>query len=1149
MNEFTEATLLQNASQRSVQRGKQLYRQGNVQSLQVLDGRVKAYVQGSGWKCYNVDIKINEETGCVTSSKCDCPASTEYIGLCKHAVATVLRYIQVKKDQAKKMQEPVKKITVEIPDRSKINEKLKSLEESGLVTKGSSLVASKESSKLQMPKTDSGLYRILLGRGKDKQLWYRQNNIRGRVKLEPYYSDRYGKSMVEFKIGISQMYVLKNILEFAKLMSANEHFSYGTKLEFYHHISAFEKDSIPLLKFILECANDFNTIGGMNVFQYYTRNDVKREMPLRGNHLDKFFECMIGKKIFMEHEVTGYNKEFLVTDEKPVLYMRIEGQMAGIRVYSPKIQMGVGTSYQYIYNFRDCKIHRVALESIEKIVGFQQYMNSLAGNAAFIAEKELPIFCRDFLPELQKIYEVEILEFNPEKYLPDDVKFEIYLDMPENDCITCSLMAVYGEDKYKVFSIDKDRSKFIELAAGVVTEKRDVEKELYVDSSLALYFPAFDVKHKIRYLSGNMDEIYEFLSEGINDLEEFGDVYISDKMKRAQILKTPAFSVGVSIKSGLLELSLESKDMPLEELAQILTKYNRKTKYYRLKDGSFINMQDEEMENLVSLVDGLQLSFGELKKGEILLPKYRALYVDSLSKVDGVNYFHKDNDFKKLVRNMKSIDEVEYEVPSSLDSIMREYQKSGYRWLHTLAENGFGGILADDMGLGKTLQVISFLVAKMEERCDTVEGDDTSFQIKVNDNGLNRRTLIVCPASLVYNWDSELERFAPELNRVTVTGDVMCRREIIQNAGNRDILITSYDLLKRDLDYYKGVDFFCEIIDEAQYIKNHATQAARAVKAISAGTRFALTGTPMENRLCELWSIFDYLMPGFLFGYKQFREDIESPIVDDHDEDAMLTLRRFITPFVLRRLKKDVLKDLPDKMEEIVYAKMEEEQQKLYEASAQNLKMMLGSQSDKEFSQSKIQVLAELTKLRQLCCNPSLLYDDYKGGAAKVDTCMELVNNAIEGGHKILIFSQFTSMLELLEAQARKLGIGYYKLTGQTSKEDRITMVDAFNKDDTSVFFISLKAGGTGLNLTSADIVIHFDPWWNLAAQNQATDRTHRIGQTNVVTVYKLIAKNTIEEKIVLLQEMKQELADKVLGGEDMDKATFSKEELMELLG
>ena len=311
----------------------------------------------------------------------------------------------------------------------------------------------------------------------------------------------------------------------------------------------------------------------------------------------------------------------------------------------------------------------------------------------------------------------------------------------------------------------------------------------------------------------------------------------------------------------------------------------------------------------------------------------------------------------------------------------------------------------------------------------------------------------------------------------------------------------------------------------------------------------ALTGTPIENRLSELWSIFDYLMPGFLYPYSRFREEIEIPVVVEQEEEAFERLRKMIRPFVLRRLKKDVLNDLPDKLEEAVFAQMEEEQEKLYAAHVQRMKLMLDGQSEEEFASQKIQILAELTRLRQLCCDPSLVYRNYQGESAKMLMCMDLIKNALDGGHRILLFSQFTTMLSMLQEAIEKEGIPFLSLTGATKKEKRAELVETFQKGEVPVFCISLKAGGTGLNLTAADIVIHYDPWWNVAVQNQATDRAHRIGQKNPVTVYKLIAKNTIEEKILNLQKKKSELAEHLLGKEGFESVKFTKEEMMELLG
>ncbi len=487
-----------------------------------------------------------------------------------------------------------------------------------------------------------------------------------------------------------------------------------------------------------------------------------------------------------------------------------------------------------------------------------------------------------------------------------------------------------------------------------------------------------------------------------------------------------------------------------------------------------------------------------------------------------------------LLELSMSVEDNDFELPKEMANVLREYQKRGFLWIKTLKQNGFCGILADDMGLGKTLQVIAFLLSEHRPAY------------------LTRRenlSLIVTPASLVLNWQSEIQRFAPGLPVRVITGSAEERKQLLAQIQPGDILVTSYDLLKRDITGYTSISFENQVIDEAQFIKNHDTQAAKAVRRVSAGFKLALTGTPVENRLSELWSIFEYLMPGFLYPYQRFKKEIETPIVHDENAAAGERLRKMVRPFILRRLKKDVLKDLPDKIEKNMCAKLEDEQQRLYDAHVKRLKMLLDKQTDEEFKSSKIMVLSEITKLRQICCCPALIYEDYPYFSAKENLCVELIQNAREGGHKVLLFSQFTSMLERLEKRFSQEKISYYVLTGATPKEKRMQMVEAFQNDDTAVFCISLKAGGTGLNLTAADIVIHYDPWWNLAVQNQATDRAHRIGQENVVSVYKLIAKGTIEENIVKLQEKKKELAEQILGGEGMGNGRFDKEELLELLG
>lgn len=457
--------------------------------------------------------------------------------------------------------------------------------------------------------------------------------------------------------------------------------------------------------------------------------------------------------------------------------------------------------------------------------------------------------------------------------------------------------------------------------------------------------------------------------------------------------------------------------------------------------------------------------------------------------------------------------------------MLRKYQRDGYRWLRTLDGYGMGGILADDMGLGKTVQVLSYLLA-MKER------------------GQRLPSLIVCPASLVLNWQEECQKFTPQLSCVAVDGDAAHRAELAKQWAEADLVVTSYDLMRRDEELYNGQQFYACILDEAQAIKNHTTQKYKAVCGVNSKVRFALTGTPVENRLGELWSIFSFLMPGYLPPYKTFCARFEKPIVQEDDKDALRRLNQLTGPFILRRMKSEVLKELPPKTENLHRIELDEQQRKLYLAAVVDAREKLRAAKPED----KMAVFAVLMRLREICCDPRLVADNWDGGSAKLDACMELVTAAVEGGHRILLFSQFTSMLELLAKRLDEAGVSHFTLQGSTPKPVRAELVRRFNSGEADVFLISLRAGGTGLNLTAADIVIHYDPWWNVAAQNQATDRAYRIGQRNPVQVYKLIAQDTIEEKIVELQQAKQDLAETVTGSADGAILSMKPEELLQLL-
>jgi len=566
-----------------------------------------------------------------------------------------------------------------------------------------------------------------------------------------------------------------------------------------------------------------------------------------------------------------------------------------------------------------------------------------------------------------------------------------------------------------------------------------------------------------------------------------------------------------------------------------MQRYKLKKKYYKLKDGSFINLEEnQDLEFIDKMMSGMDINYKQLENGEIKIPVNRTLYLNQLLKTVTDTQIVRNGEYKKIVNELdKENGDADIQIPAVVENTLRYYQKTGYKWLKTLDNYKFGGILADDMGLGKTVQMLSIVAGYVEQESQ------------------RRTSIVICPSSLTLNWQNEAQKFTNGLQTLVIRGNAEERRELIQKIDNYDIIITSYDLLKRDIDVYKErkYQFRFAITDEAQYLKNSNTQNAKAVKEIMADTKYALTGTPIENSLAELWSIFDFIMPGYLFSYKKFKTEYETPIVRENDARAMKKLKMLIEPFVLRRTKKQVLTELPEKTITVLNNQMKDEQEKIYLTYLAQAKQEVAETIQMNgIERSHIQVLAALTRLRQICCHPSLFIKDYKDGSSKLDQCMEIINDAVESGHKILLFSGYTSMFDLIEKEFEKNNIKYFKLTGATKVDERIKMVDEFNENkDIKVFLISLKAGGTGLNLTGADMVIHYDPWWNASAENQATDRAYRIGQKNNVQVYKLITKNSIEEKIYELQQKKSQLIDNMLDTKTSFISKLSKEDIMKL--
>ena len=626
-------------------------------------------------------------------------------------------------------------------------------------------------------------------------------------------------------------------------------------------------------------------------------------------------------------------------------------------------------------------------------------------------------------------------------------------------------------------------------------------------------------------LSG--DDALAFWAAGRSALPPEWDVRYAAAPPPVRIRSTvhPRFRVampGVSWFELETEFDSEGETATIESIRNTIAS---KSKYVPLEDGSFALLDREKIEHALAMLD--ELGGVAAKGAPTRLPLHQVGVLDALSDFGDLEV---DDQARQALTRLKSADKIPMiQAPKELQATLRHYQEVGLSWLWFLYELGLSGVLADDMGLGKTIQALALL-------------------LKVRNEHGSEPCLVVAPTSVLPNWEREIERFAPVLKVLTWHG--ADRRENIERLSHADVVLTSYALVRRDVNELKKVKFRSVILDEAQNIKNADSATAQACKSIVARHRIALTGTPLENRLGELWSLFDFLMPGFLGSSDHFQERFETPIVVERDERVRTNLKKRIHPFVLRRIKTAVTTDLPPKTEVVTWVEMDAAQAALYrEVLAESKRKIYESIDRKGFSRSRISILAALTRLRQVCCDPRLLKTAPTGPmppSAKYSRFFELVEEIIGESHRALVFSQFTEMLALLTAGADERGIPYSYLDGRT--RDRMARVDAFNEPNgPPIFFISLKAGGTGLNLTAADYVIHFDPWWNPSVEDQATDRIHRIGQTRAVFSYKLITKGTVEERILDLQRSKRDLVNGVLSTEAWVGKSLSEGDLEDL--
>ena len=595
---------------------------------------------------------------------------------------------------------------------------------------------------------------------------------------------------------------------------------------------------------------------------------------------------------------------------------------------------------------------------------------------------------------------------------------------------------------------------------------------------------------------------------GLENLnKETNDEYIDEN-----ITITPNITLDISqSRNGYMSMKLNIEGVDSNEYRELFSSYKNNNRLYRMKNGAYLDLKDNALEQAFKLIDILNIynDFDNMK-----IPNNKAIYLEKLIEDEDLSFVNGSKYVSNVIKKFDKVKSKNYEIPKDLNATLRDYQVSGFEFFKTLSDYQFGGILADEMGLGKTIQTIAFLLSNKD-----------------------KKSIVITPTALIYNWKNELEKFAPTLKVGLLHAAKSEREKILDNIDNYDVILTTYTTYKNDIDKYKNINFDYCIIDEAQNIKNPDAIITKAIKNVNAKVRFALTGTPIENNLMELWSIFDFIMPGYLYNKSKFKS-----IFVNNDKN-IIELKNLIKPFILRRTKKEVITELPDKIEQKIIIDLEKEHKRAYKGYVN-----LITRKIKENNQDNITVFSYLTKLRQLCLSPELMVKNYQGKNSKLDVLINIINDSSD--QKILVFSQFTKVLEVIGKRLNEENISYSYLDGKTSAKDRVKLVEEFNTNNNKVFLISLKAGGTGLNLTSANIVVHFDPWWNPAVEDQASDRAHRIGQKNVVNVIKLIAKGTAEERVINLQETKKELIEDVINGNLDNSSTLknlSKDDIIDL--
>ncbi|WNC12660.1 DEAD/DEAH box helicase [Brevibacillus brevis] len=916
---------------------------------------------------------------------------------------------------------------------------------------------------------------------------------------------------IELRVGTKRRYIVKKIKEFLERVEQGKPYEFSSHFTYEPDLHCFLREDVAVLEQLIEIeANEKLYRESSHRSALHSRETDTRTLlvpPLMWEMLQRALEQV--QAVSFEAGEKTYDGIASSDAPLPLSFSFDQGSPAHYQFAVDGLEK-VTVLDSYRLAVAEGKLYELTPAMCRRLQQLKGMLASTGRRQLQIGQEQMEPFLAQVVPELKKIGSVAISPSVSQRMVRTQLSAKLYLDRIR-DRLLAGLEFQYGDIVFNPLE-DAALAKVTDLIV-----LRDGEKERQI---LELMEESAFTRTEAGYYLDDEEAQYDFLYHMVPQLEKLVRVYATSAVKVRLLtgFAPPKVRVDMDERTNWLEFQFDIDGIPEAEIRGLLRSLEEKRKYYRLPNGALLPLESEDFQNIHRLMGELGISGEEIEGRTLRIPVVRGLaMLDSDSKGKNVSF---GKAFRHLLENMKHPDSLDFPVPGSLKSILRDYQVYGYQWLKTLAHYHFGGVLADDMGLGKTVQSIAFLLSVLPEIRER-----------------RQPALIVSPASLLYNWQSELKKFAPEVRTVIADGTKSERAKVWGEADQVDVIITSYPLLRRDETLYGSLSFHTLILDEAQAFKNHATQTAQAVKSIQAAHRFALTGTPVENGLEELWSIYDAVFPGLFPGRRAFNEMTREAVA------------KRVRPFLLRRVKADVLRELPDKIETLQPSALLPEQKKLYAAYLAKLRQETLKHLDEEsFQKNRIKILAGLTRLRQLCCHPALFVEDYKGSSAKFEQVLDIVEECRSAGRRVLLFSQFTEMLGLIGRELGSAGVPFFYLDGSTPAAKRVELCQRFNEGEGNLFLLSLKAGGTGLNLTGADTVILYDLWWNPAVEEQATDRAHRIGQKNVVQVIRLVAEGTVEEKMYELQQRKKNLIQEVIQPGSEALSSLTEQEIRELL-